>query len=121
MNTETNSKIYEKLPLIYEYLMRKIEYEVWAKYINTLVSNYVKKNVKVLELASGNCKLAKNFKQYYPKIIATDISPNMLKSSGQNNILKVCCEMTRLPFKNSFGLIYSAFDSINYLTSKRNF
>ncbi len=113
------NKIYEKLPLVYEYLMRKVQYEIWAKYIYTLVENYVKKNSNVLELAAGNCNFAKHFKRYYPNLIATDISINMLTSVWNASVPKVCCEMTKLPFKEKFSLIYSSFDSVNYLTSRK--
>ncbi len=119
MNSYKQLNIYDKLPLFYEYLMRKIEYDVWAKYLNSIVRDKVKKDLKVLEIAAGNCSLSKQFKKYYPNIIATDLSINMLRTASQNNIIKVCCDMTSLPFKNKFGMIYSAFDSINYLTSKK--
>ncbi len=119
MKSVEKSNIYDKLPLIYEYLMKKIEYDVWARYLNSIVQNKIKKDVKVLELAAGNCTLAMNFTKYFPNIIATDLSKNMLKSVVQNKTPKVCCEMTQLPFKNKFGLIYSTFDSLNYLTSKK--
>jgi len=112
--TETK-KIYEELPSIYEFLMRKVSYRTWAHYLDGLVDGYLHPNAKVLELAAGNCKLANIFEKFYPNIIASDLSKNMLASDKKDMIPKVCCNMLALPFKCKFDLIYSTFDSINYL------
>ena len=112
-------KIYEKLPLIYDHLMKSINYETWAKYIYNIVKPYISKEGLVLELAGGSCKFANYFVKYYPKIIVTDISKNMLLRDKNNLPLKVCCNMSDIPFKMNFDLIYSNFDSVNYLTSKK--
>ncbi len=112
-------KIYERLPLIYGYLMRKISYEAWAEYIALAVDEFVSSSERVLELGAGNCGLANYLCKFYPNIIATDLSKNMLVSDNKNIIPKIACDMALLPFKIQFGLIYSTFDSVNYLTSKR--
>ena len=112
-------KIYEKLPVIYDQLMKSINYETWAKYIFSIVKPFVSKDELVLELAGGSCKFANYFVKYFPKIIVTDISKNMLQIDKKNLTLKVCSDMSKIPFKMNFDLIYSNFDSINYLTSKK--
>ncbi len=114
-----NKKIYEELPVIYEFLMRKVSYRTWAHYLDSLVDGYLRPNAKILELAAGNCKLANYFMQFYPNIIATDISKNMLASDKKDIVPKVCCNMTDLPFKSKFDLVYSTFDSINYLKNSK--
>ncbi len=43
----------------------------------------------------------------------------MLKSDTNNVVNKVCCDMTSLPFDTKYGLIFSTFDSVNYLMSKK--
>ncbi len=119
MIRQAESKIYYKLPLIYSHIMRKINYETWAKYIYSLVHQNVNRNGLVLELAAGNCRLANYLKFYYPNLTATDISKNMLASENNNPVTRVCCDMIKLPFKIKFDLIYCTFDSVNYLTSRK--
>mgnify|MGYP000408630571 CR=1 FL=1 len=113
------SKCYESIPGIYDYIMKKISYSEWADYIHETVKDSIPVNAKVLELAAGNCKFANHFKKYYPDLITTDISKNMLFFDKENKVCKVCADMVYLPFKEKFDLIYSNFDSINYITSKK--
>jgi SAM-dependent methyltransferase len=119
MESAVENKIYEKLPLIYNYLMRKVNYSVWAKYIYSLVNEGMPKSSTALELGAGNCSLANYFCLYFPKLLVTDISPNMLMSNRSELFPKVCCDMAALPFKTKFDIIYSTFDSVNYLTSRK--
>ncbi len=114
-----NNKIYNKVADLYPYLMRTIRYDRWAKYLHEVVKASVKKNEIVLELGAGNGRLAEHFRHYYPRIIITDLSFNMLNQDGIYGIQKVCCNMSKLPFDGGFNLVYSAFDSVNYLTNKK--
>jgi SAM-dependent methyltransferase len=113
------SKPYEKLAPIYDHVMSHVNYDLWVLYIESIVNTYLSKNSRILELGAGNCRFAKAFAGYYPNLITTDLSPDMLKSSGETCFPKVCCEMTKIPFNSKFDLIYSTFDSVNYLTSKK--
>jgi ubiquinone/menaquinone biosynthesis C-methylase UbiE len=110
------AKPYQVLPLIYSHLMKGIRYEKWAHYLYELVKKDCNKRSAVLELAAGDCTFAKYFARYYPSLVVTDISSYMLKQN-KNCFNKVCCNMLYLPFKSKFDLIYSNFDSINYILS----
>lgn len=98
--------------------MRSIDYMKWAQYIFELSKELKKKNISVLELASGTGNVAKLLHLKIRNIISTDISFSMLNNDYDSNLLRVCCDMTRLPFKNKFDFVFSTFDSINYLTTK---
>ena len=111
--------IYQSLPAIYSHLMKRIRYDFWADYLFQLTSKYISKNASVLELAAGNCQLAKFMVLKYPDLIVSDISSKMLKSSEEVALRKVCCDMACLPFNKCFDMIYMTFDSINYLLSKK--
>ena len=113
------AKPYQVLPLIYSHLMKRIRYDKWAEYLYAIVRKDCPKKSHVLELAAGDCSFANYFSKYYPSLIVTDISRWMLK---KNNKLKnkVCCNMLCLPFKSKFDLIYSNFDSINYILTGRS-
>ncbi len=114
-----NNKIYDKVADLYPYLMRTIRYDKWAKYLYEVVKTSVTKNDMILELGAGNGKLANHLRHYFPGIIITDLSYNMLSQDGIWGLQKVCCDMTKIPFNAGFKLVYSAFDSVNYLTSKK--
>ena len=116
--SHSNLKNYDKVSEIYPYLMRTIRYDRWAKYIYEIVKASVRKEDTILELGAGNGRLAGQLKNYFPHIIITDLSFRMLNQSEIYSGYRVCCDMSRIPFNNSFNLIYSTFDSVNYLTSK---
>lgn len=103
---------------IYPHLMDFISYKWWASYIFAITKNKTVKNPKVLELGAGNCQLAKYLSKMYKNYIASDISLSMLTYQVEKH-KKVCCDMTAIPFKSKFDLIFSSFDSVNYLTSKK--
>jgi SAM-dependent methyltransferase len=113
------SKIYNDVSNIYDHIMRKVRYDYWADYIYAISNEYVGNEPKVLELGSGNCHLARFLSAYYPKLIATDVSHAMLSKNSKTHLIKVCSDMTMIPFKTKFDLIVSAFDSVNYLISKK--
>lgn len=113
------SSAYNKLASVYSHLMRKVRYSDWAEYIYSISERYVDRDASVLELAGGNCNLANYLSAHYPNIIVSDQSKQMLKTDEVKILPKVCCDMTLLPFKTKFDFIYSTFDSVNYLTSKR--
>jgi|SRR5690554_2916607 len=112
-------KPYEKLSVVYDHLMSHVNYTLWTNYVYRVSRKFVNKESSVLELAGGNGKFSKIFKNYYPNIVVTDLSFSML-SSRENGLPKVCCEMTSLPFKKKFDFIYSTFDSVNYLLTKKD-
>jgi SAM-dependent methyltransferase len=99
--------------------MRRIRYNKWADYIYELVRKDCPRRSQVLELAAGDCTFANYFRRYFPSIIVSDISRWMLKSNSIR-LNKVCCNMLQLPFKSKFDLIYSNFDSINYILTQKS-
>ncbi|MEO8398362.1 MAG: class I SAM-dependent methyltransferase [Ignavibacteriaceae bacterium] len=109
------SKIYNEVSSIYNYLMKNVDYKFWSDYLYSITKDFVRDNPKVLELAAGNCNFAKYFIKKYPNILLTDISFRMLQNKNLKKNRKVCCSMLNLPFNEKFDLIYSTFDSVNYI------
>ena len=117
---QDKSKPYEFVSIIYDELMKDVDYEDWAKYIIKIASRFIKKDKpEMLELASGNGKLSSILSKNYPGMLVSDLSLFMLKKNRENSLPKVCCDMTLLPFKKKFDIVISTFDSVNYLLSKR--
>lgn len=112
-------KPYEKLSLVYNGLMKNVDYTNWSKYILEIAEEYIKNGARVLELAAGNCKMADIITLRYKNFIGTDISLSMLKTTKNNELRKICCDMTELPLKIKFDFIFSAFDSINYILKQK--
>ncbi len=113
------SKDYTIIAEIYDYLMRKIDYKDWAKYIYDVVREYIEGELIVLELASGTGKLGTAFSIFSSKFVFTDLSNDMLKAV-EDDFTKICCDMTLLPFKQKFNTVISTFDSINYLIDDKD-
>lgn len=111
---------YDSVALIYESLMRTVRYDYWADYIYDISSKYVNRNSRVLELGSGNCKLATYLRKKYRNLTASDLSYRMLKTNKRIRAPRVCCNMISLPFKCKFDLVISTFDSVNYLLYKKD-
>jgi SAM-dependent methyltransferase len=100
--------------------MKDVNYDLWSNYLLDIIREYLDTFYPtVLELGSGNCIIAKKISSKFPDYIATDLSAAMLKHHAKNELVRVCCDMTAIPFKNKFDLILSTFDCVNYLLTKR--
>jgi ubiquinone/menaquinone biosynthesis C-methylase UbiE len=113
------SEAYESISVIYDEVMREIDYELWSDYILDIAKDYFKKkNATVLELSAGIGDIARRISKNFANYVFTDKSFNMLHEGNELNLNKVCCDMTALPFSGKFDFIFSTFDSVNYLLSK---
>jgi len=112
-----NVKSYQYLAEIYNYLMEDIDYKEWVEYLYDLMCEYIDEDPNILELGCGSCTLTKEMKKYFNHIIATDFSKEML-FQNRFSISKICCDMKSLPFKEKFDIVFSAFDSVNYLLTE---
>lgn len=114
---KAEAKPYSVVSEIYSDLMKEVNYKRWAKYIYLITRDKINADSDVLELASGSCNLTSFLKFKYKKIICTDISKEMLRKSNYQH--RVVCDMLKLPFKKKFDLIFSTFDSFNYILTKK--
>lgn len=120
--TEKNiSKPYENLSIVYNRIMRKVNYEKWAEYIWTIAAANIDGEISALELGSGTCSFANILRRNVKSIVASDISSSMLFQSKDKKLKKICFDMSAIPLKKKFNLVISLFDSVNYLTSKKKF
>lgn len=98
--------------------MRKIDYREWAEYLRDLIFDEINNPKNVLELGCGNCVISNLLAPHFPKMIVTDISKNMLVQSNNSKLQVVCNDMKALPFKEKFSVVFSAFDTVNYLMTE---
>ncbi|UCH65532.1 MAG: class I SAM-dependent methyltransferase [Ignavibacterium sp.] len=110
---------YEALSVIYDEVMKHIDYKHWSEYILDIAKDHNKdNNARVLELSAGIGKMARRISKKFSDYVFTDRSFRMLQQSNEINLRKVCCDMTSLPFNGEFDFIFSTFDSVNYLLNK---
>lgn len=115
------SKNYSIIAQIYSHLMRSIDYKMWAKYIYDISRILKKKNISVLELACGAGNIAKHLSKKIEDYTLCDLSLNMLNSIEGCSNRKINCDIKALPFKSKYDFIFSTFDSVNYLLTKKTF
>ena len=100
--------------------MREIDYSSWADYIIDLIDLYPFELKRLLELGAGDCKSSFYINQNFSSYFVSDLSLQMLKV-GDDKLKKVVADMRRLPFKKEFDVIFSIFDSVNYLLTGDDF
>ena len=116
---KVKTEAYESLSVIYDEVMKEIDYKHWSDYIVDIAKDHFKqKNANVLELTAGVGNIAGRISKNFASYVFTDRSFNMLQQGNEINLNKVCCDMTALPFSGKFDFIFSTFDSVNYLLSK---
>ncbi len=111
---------YSILAALYAHLMRKIDYKEWTDYLLALFRNFAVNDDHILEIGGGQGAIASYICDYFPTIILTDLSKEMLFQCVDRRPLKVCCDMRQMPFKNKFDIIYSTFDTVNYLLNEKD-
>ena len=115
----SNVKPYTLVSQFYDQLMNGIDYVNWADYVNELLSPFVKKRAPILEIAAGKGALAAHLKYFYPNIVISDLSFEMIHSLHATKLQRLVCSFEALPFRPRFDAVLCLFDSINYaLTTK---
>ncbi|MFI5236907.1 MAG: class I SAM-dependent DNA methyltransferase [Ignavibacteriales bacterium] len=113
-------KPYEKVAEVYDGLMKKVDYQTWAKYLLVIAEENIPHNAKILELGAGNGKMAEIFLKKYKNYFVSDISLPMLKNSSNSHLRKICCDMSAIPITAKFDFIFSAFDGVNYILKQKS-
>lgn len=108
---------YSKLALIYDDVMRFVDYRAWAIYIERLMARWRPKAKSILDIACGTGNLLLQLDSGNYKLYGCDLSLDMLRVAQR----KGCrfplwqADMTALPLRQSPDVIICLYDSINYL------
>lgn len=116
---------YSKLADIYDAVMEDVNYELWADFIDEIMLRHHPHPKTILELAcgTGSVSLFLDELECYD-IVGTDKSPQMIEKARQKNNSMRCnvtfkvMDFLDLQFDQQFDVVFSVFDSINYLQSK---
>ncbi len=120
--TKGNQEIYTHLAKVYDEVMKDIDYEDWADFIDAVILKHNEDAVSLLELACGTGSLALSLDELdCYEITATDYSDQMLEIAQQKATFKDSnVEFKRVDFFNidldqKYDVVIMLFDSINYI------
>jgi ubiquinone/menaquinone biosynthesis C-methylase UbiE len=120
--TKGNQEIYTHLAVIYDEVMREIDYDDWADYIDALIQKHNENAETILELACGTGSLALSLDELdCYDILATDFSQQMLEAAKSKASYKnATVSWKQLDFFNiqlvkKFDIVLMLFDSVNYI------
>lgn len=111
--------------VIYDDVMQRVPYYYWYKYIKHLLAYYNKKPDNIMELACGTGNMIKYFAKEANSVYGIDKSKDMLtvaqnKFNGYDNVNLFNIDMSEKNKYGDFDLIYSIFDSLNYILEYEN-
>jgi ubiquinone/menaquinone biosynthesis C-methylase UbiE len=120
--TKGNQEIYTHLAAIYDDVMREIDYEDWADFIDSVIMKHNEDATTLLELACGTGSLALSLDELdCYDIMATDYSEQMLEVARQKAEMRNSgiewrqTDFTNILIDEKFDVVIMLFDSLNYM------
>uniref|UniRef100_A0A7C4UG16 Class I SAM-dependent methyltransferase n=1 Tax=candidate division WOR-3 bacterium TaxID=2052148 RepID=A0A7C4UG16_UNCW3 len=114
--------IYKDIAPYYDMLMKDIDYELWTSYLMDITEIYSVSVEKVLDLGAGTGNSSIPLIKRNLNVIFLDRSYYMLMEAKKkvNNGFFVAGDFKNIPLKTDFTLVYSLFDSLNYLMTEED-
>ncbi len=113
---------YSKITLIYDYMMRHVNYNEWAKYINSIFITNKLNSGKIIDISCGTGSFLRELKKFEYKLYGSDNSYDMIsRAKSKSNNLGIhyfVMDMRNIYLKKKFDAAVSLFDSINYLVTE---
>lgn len=108
--------MYKEFAYVYDKLTEDIDYKAWAQYF----LSFKKDARRILDLGCGTGSIAKYFLEQGKSLTCLDISEDMLsqasnKLKAYSNIKFIKANMVNYLEEDSYDLIVSACDGVNYL------
>ncbi|MEX2478723.1 MAG: class I SAM-dependent methyltransferase [Gracilimonas sp.] len=126
MKTE-QTEIYSALAHLYDTLMKDVDYEMWADFIDEVIQTHHSNPEDVMELACGTGAISLYLAQFDEyNLTATDQSDAMVEKARQKAAEQEAeIQFHTLDFRDinssqKYDVIFSVFDSVNYLHSKED-
>lgn len=125
--TKGNQEIYTHLAVIYDDVMREIDYDDWADYIDAVIQKHHPDAQRLLELACGTGSLALSLEELdCYEITASDYSEQMLEVARykaqfrESSIEWKRIDFFSIPDEKKYDVVIMLFDSINYVRDKNS-
>lgn len=116
------SNNYTSLAPLYDKLMEDVDYEAWAGFIDEIIQIHHSNPVEILELACGTGSLSLSLSELECyNITASDRSFEMVEQAKikakiqQADIEFLVADFLDLEIDKRFDVVFSVFDSVNYL------
>jgi len=125
VNKTKETEVYTALAHLYDKLMEDVDYEMWADFIDEIIQTHHASPNEVLELACGTGAISlwlSQFDEY--SITASDKSQAMVEQAQlkaihqQAEVQFRVMDFLDLQSRETFDVIFSVFDSVNYLHTK---
>lgn len=120
--TKGNQEIYTHLAVIYDEVMREIDYDDWADYIDAIIQKHHPDAQTLIELACGTGSLALSLEELdCYDITASDYSEQMLEIARSKAVFKKSSvewkqiDFFAIPDNKKYDVVIMLFDSINYV------
>ncbi|MBD3615620.1 MAG: class I SAM-dependent methyltransferase [Gracilimonas sp.] len=122
-----NTEIYSVLAHLYDVLMKDVDYEMWADFIDEVIQTHHPNPVDVLELACGTGTISLSLAgidEY--NLTATDKSAAMVDKARQKaaeqeaRVQFDTMDFTEIKSDRKYDVIFSVFDSVNYLHNEQD-
>lgn len=117
---------YTVLAQLYDVLMADVDYVMWADFIDEIIQTHHPDPVEILEMACGTGAISLSLAELECyQLTATDRSEAMVKIARQKAIAQNAdIQLQTLDFldiqiNKKFDVIFSVFDSVNYLHSEK--
>lgn len=122
--TRPGEGAFEAVAEYYDHLMRTVPYRGWVDYVEDILQRWRAQPRQVLDLACGTGKIGSEFLRRGYEAIGADLSEPMVRECARQNppLTAVVCDASALALKaNSFDLIVSLYDSLNYILDPAGF
>ena len=117
---------YSKLAAIYDTLMKNVDYDAWSDFIDEIIQVHHPNPQTILELACGTGSLSLALEKLHCyQITATDKSAAMVEEARRKAAQKEASitlkqmDFLDIELDETFDIIVSIFDSINYLHTEK--
>ncbi len=112
--------IYKEIAPYYDLLMKNIDYERWTSYLLHIAKVYSIQLTYVCDLGAGTGNSSIPIVNNFNNFVFLDKSFYMLREAIKKKPdgLMIVGDFRNLPLKREFTLVYSLFDSLNYLINE---
>ncbi len=121
---QEKAALYERFSLVYDALMRGVDYDGWANYLDRLLRGFgAPEGASVLECACGTGEITLRLARLGYRVIASDVSADMLRVAQEKAREKgiavpfVEQDMRSLSAHRPADAVLAACDGVNYLLS----
>jgi len=109
---------YQVLASRYDAVMEHVDHAAWAALVELIWRRHGAKPSRILETGAGTCRLARHLVRGKRRIVASDLSPEMLAEGRERIERRVAADFRRLPFRDgSFDALLCLYDAVNYCLS----